>query len=1014
MEVIMKQIPRKLTALFLSAALAASALALPAGASFALGDDLAQQDALLSHATTLSTNVFWSSSQSDLRRENLITYTPGPEVTPIITYGETLGSRVTTANAAAALEAQGYRVVAGINGDFFEPSGQPIGLVIRDGQFLSSDNGYYAIGFRADGTAILGKPGISATADLGYQIYDEAGNGTQAVANLAGVNKPRASTGGIYLYTYDFNAKHTTGTTQPGVDVICTIEDGFLTVGGTMILRVERVVTDASATAILPGQVVLTVNNSGDPYFVSALSGVPEGGIITVSATAADPAWNDVRYAVGALYSLLEYGQVPSGLPTGAAPRTAVGQKADGTVVFYTIDGRQSGLSIGASLSQVGQRLAELGCVTALGLDGGGSTTLAVTRPDALTASTVNSPSDKSLRAVANHLFLVASNQPTGELDHFYVVPENQYVLAGSRAKVSVTGVDTNYIPMDSQYDLEADNGGGIEEGEDGAPVLLTPDKAADVTVTASRDRAEGEAIVHVVEAPDSITLKNGSTTVTSLALSPGGSVSLTVQAVYRHLPLKADNSAFTWAMDGQAAAVDETGVVTATAPGTATLTVSAGGRSATIPVTVSQQALSQVDGFEDGVPALSRDSVGAELTAAVGPDTAALGYGAAKLEYTTSGSTAFARFQTPYVLPAAYNQLNLWVYGDDSGNILNLLTDHNGETASVPVCTLDFTGWKQVSAVLPAGGLSVTGLAVEGKTPGRPSRGTLYLDQFTASFIGVMDSTAPVITASMDETGVVTAKIIDEIDGVPPLESLTVSLNGADVTESAAYTTDGALTYTPGFLPDEAHEGARVTITARDASGNVSRASVDVPPSGVPHKFTDIESYWAADYIDVLASAGVTNGYADGTFKPLQNISHQQFAAMLFRQMGLDGGAYADTVLPFDDAKQIDDYALPAVKTLYALGILTGTERDGGLYLDATAPLLRHEAAAMLGRSLGKGYAQAELTFSDAADIPETAAGYIRTLAALGIFGGYEDGSFKPNAQLTRGQMAKIFYLAF
>ncbi|MFR3922050.1 MAG: phosphodiester glycosidase family protein [Dysosmobacter welbionis] len=44
---------------------------------------------------------------------------------------------------------------------------------------------------------------------------------------------------------------------------------------------------------------------------------------------------------------------------------------SDGTVVFYTIDGRRSGHSIGASLSQVAQRMIELGCVAAIGLDGG-------------------------------------------------------------------------------------------------------------------------------------------------------------------------------------------------------------------------------------------------------------------------------------------------------------------------------------------------------------------------------------------------------------------------------------------------------------------------------------------------------------------------------------------------------------------------------------------------------------------------------------------------------------------
>ena len=31
--------------------------------------------------------------------------------------------------------------------------------------------------------------------------------------------------------------------------------------------------------------------------------------------------------------------------------------------------------------------------------------------------------------------------------------------------------------------------------------------------------------------------------------------------------------------------------------------------------------------------------------------------------------------------------------------------------------------------------------------------------------------------------------------------------------------------------------------------------------------------------------------------------------------------------------------------------------------------------------------------------------------MAAQGIIGGYADGSFKPNNNITRGQMAKILY---
>lgn len=37
---------------------------------------------------------------------------------------------------------------------------------------------------------------------------------------------------------------------------------------------------------------------------------------------------------------------------------------------------------------------------------------------------------------MANHLFLVATNEPTGELGHFYVQADNAYVLAGSKVEI--------------------------------------------------------------------------------------------------------------------------------------------------------------------------------------------------------------------------------------------------------------------------------------------------------------------------------------------------------------------------------------------------------------------------------------------------------------------------------------------------------------------------------------------------------------------------------------------------
>ena len=90
----MKKFLCKTLSLFLVFSLLCS-LGLTAAASDALGDDLTARDTLLNRETELSTNVFWSSSYSDLRTENLVTYTPNRDVTPLVTFGGSLTARTT-------------------------------------------------------------------------------------------------------------------------------------------------------------------------------------------------------------------------------------------------------------------------------------------------------------------------------------------------------------------------------------------------------------------------------------------------------------------------------------------------------------------------------------------------------------------------------------------------------------------------------------------------------------------------------------------------------------------------------------------------------------------------------------------------------------------------------------------------------------------------------------------------------------------------------------------------------
>ncbi len=359
----MKSIIRKFLSLSLAVVLAAAPL--NAFASDALGDDLTSSNVEVNERTKLNAGTFWSNTYSDLRQENYVVYEPNRSVKPIVSSGSYSTQLSTVSAAARTLEADGYRVVAGINGDYYDTAnGIALGSVMSKGVFHNISGSYYALGFYDDGTAVMGKPNlrINAETDRGSTF------------GITAMNYVRQTSFGIFLYNDSFNARGTIGTSEPGLDVICSVDRGELGIGEELTLRVESIVESGVDTAVGKGQYVLSVNLKSSESYLAAMRALQVGDRITVSVSASGSEWNGVTNMIGALYQLVENGQVCAGLVNGSAPRTAVGLKRDGSLVMYTIDGRQSGYSIGATLTQVAERMVELGCVTALSLDGGGST----------------------------------------------------------------------------------------------------------------------------------------------------------------------------------------------------------------------------------------------------------------------------------------------------------------------------------------------------------------------------------------------------------------------------------------------------------------------------------------------------------------------------------------------------------------------------------------------------------------------------------------------------------------
>lgn len=81
-------------------------------------------------------------------------------------------------------------------------------------------------------------------------------------------------------------------------------------------------------------------------------------------------------------------------------PRTAIGLLPDGQMILVVVDGRRTGIAGGVTMQQLAHMLHILGAVSALNLDGGGSSVLWVD------GKICNNPSDGQERTVANSLLV--------------------------------------------------------------------------------------------------------------------------------------------------------------------------------------------------------------------------------------------------------------------------------------------------------------------------------------------------------------------------------------------------------------------------------------------------------------------------------------------------------------------------------------------------------------------------------------------------------------------------------
>lgn len=169
----------------------------------------------------------------------------------------------------------------------------------------------------------------------------------------------------------------------------------------------------------------------------------------------------------------------------------------------------------------------------------------------------------------------------------------------------------------------------------------------------------------------------------------------------------------------------------------------------------------------------------------------------------------------------------------------------------------------------------------------------------------------------------------------------------------------------------------------------------------------SDIDNHWAKKYLTAMDELEVINpSSSTGNFTPDQAIRRWEFMRYINRAFGFT----ETTSISFTDVPSNSVY-YETVQIAVKYGYINGV---GNNKMDPEGTLTREQAATILGR-LHKYTPSADLSelnaFSDRAKLSEYSKSYVAEAVAQGYINGYSDGTFQPQGDITRGEIAKILY---
>lgn len=179
-----------------------------------------------------------------------------------------------------------------------------------------------------------------------------------------------------------------------------------------------------------------------------------------------------------------------------------------------------------------------------------------------------------------------------------------------------------------------------------------------------------------------------------------------------------------------------------------------------------------------------------------------------------------------------------------------------------------------------------------------------------------------------------------------------------------------------------------------------ISHLTVFLAMTDADGRFVDMIDHWAAAHVGKLARKRVVKGVGGHRFEPDRQVTRAEVAKMLVLAAGVPGKVS-------EDGELAGHWARDFVATARAAGAVTGYP-DGSFRADRS--VTRAELATMVARQLG--LAEKPAAMRDATR--HWASGWIGALADKGVLAGYPDGTFRPDAPVSRAEAAKVLAKAF